>query len=117
MSRLPLNQTLPLRRLAEVVLAVTMLVPALTTIHREALGGPLSSPPTRLVKLSPPSGVLTPTAITVACSLTASAKDQDLVNKFLMPGYLSITGKKQDAQDRFEAGISVAPTFSGQTCG
>lgn len=44
-------------------------------------------------------------------------QDQDLVDKFLTPGYLPTNAEKQAAEDCFEAGTLPCTDVSGQDCG
>ncbi|KAJ1329684.1 lytic starch monooxygenase [Microdochium nivale] len=44
-------------------------------------------------------------------------QNQDLVNKFLTPGYLPTDAEKQAAEDCFETGILDCTDVTGQTCG
>ncbi|KAH8904799.1 starch binding domain-containing protein [Coniochaeta sp. PMI_546] len=43
--------------------------------------------------------------------------NQDLVNKFLTPGYLPTDAEKQQAEDCFNAGTLPCTDVTGQTCG
>ncbi|OIW27040.1 starch binding domain-containing protein [Coniochaeta ligniaria NRRL 30616] len=43
--------------------------------------------------------------------------DQELVNKFLTPGYLPTDAEKQQAEDCFQAGTLPCTDVTGQTCG
>ncbi|KAB5545813.1 starch binding domain-containing protein [Coniochaeta sp. 2T2.1] len=44
-------------------------------------------------------------------------QDQELVNKFLTPGYLPTEAEKQQAEDCFEAGTLPCTDVTGQSCG